>query len=182
MNTELITSTKDSLDEMYAEQLQKSGLKAWRSRLTVPEMLRLCADEGELEIPGHYNLNFAWTKRVASRLIESLMLDVFIPPIYARMMVDDGCPYRLIVDGKQRFLALTWFRLGGSPFDEDDEGDFRLWGCRRMPMLNGLRFCDFTEPMKMAFDNYDVGIITVEGPDDKVVSGHLNLLRQHPLP
>ncbi len=182
MVTTLITSTEKSLDEMYAGQLWCSGLTACRSRLTVPDMLRLCGDEGELAISGHYTLDPAWTKAVASRLVESLLLNVFVPPLHARMMLDDGLPYRLIWDGKQRFLALTWFHLSASPFAEDHEGDFRLLGCRRLPMLNGLRFCDFTAQMKMVFDSYDLGIVTVDGPNDDVVSDHLTLLTQQAVP
>jgi hypothetical protein len=178
-------ATNDTLDQMYSAQLRDSGVKSWRESLTVHRMLDFY--EAKFELSGPFKCSPAWKKK-GSRLIESAMMNLFIPEIYLRRMVGDDKrrPHYQVVDGKQRFLTLAFFYAEGNPWyvnDPFDEVDgFRLSGCRRMPILNGLRFGDFTEAMKVAFANYDLGAIVVEGRDDAAVSETFKLLSQHTVP
>ena len=180
-----MSPTNDSLDQKYAAQLQDPGVRSWRSSLTVKQMVDLY-DEAWIEVSTPFDCNPAWTKKKACRMVESAAMNHFIPEVYLRRTLVDGNPYYQMVDGKQRFLTLGWFYKNGDPWEKKSRPDipdeFRLSGCRRMPLLNGLTFDDFPEAMKMAFASYDLGAIVVEGKDDAAVSETLKLLSQHAAP
>jgi len=103
-----MSPTNESLDQMYAAQLRDPGVKSWRSSLTVKQMVDLY-DEAWIEVSTPFECNPAWTKKKACRMIESAMMNHFIPEIYLRRTLVDGNPYYQMVDGKLRFLT-----LGGS--------------------------------------------------------------------
>lgn len=135
---------------------------------------------GELIIDPSYQRIFRWDLDKQSRFIESILLEMPIPPIYA-IEIDDG-KYELI-DGLQRISTYLSFRgmlktnqediEDESLFDQDqyDEGEaeetdtvikngFPLQGCDIIPSLNDLTFDDLPASLKIkakrAFVRMDV--------------------------
>ena len=128
----------------------------------------------ELIISPNYQRTFRWDIYRQSRFIESLLLEMPIPPIYA-IEIEDG-RYELI-DGLQRISSYLNFRgllkdLPDEPSiqteedcaaieecdeaveDEEEavtnvEKGFALDGCDIIPELNGKRFDDLPASMKI---------------------------------
>lgn len=63
--------------------------------------------EGELDISPDYQRLFLWTEGARSRFIESLLLEMPVPPIYV-VEEDDG--KKLLIDGLQRLSSYLHFR------------------------------------------------------------------------
>ncbi|MFP3633068.1 DUF262 domain-containing protein, partial [Burkholderia sp. SIMBA_045] len=63
--------------------------------------------DGELDIKPEYQRLFRWTEGARSRFIESLLLEMPVPPIY--VVEDENGSYELI-DGLQRFSSYLHLR------------------------------------------------------------------------
>lgn len=128
----------------------------------------------ELIISPNYQRTFRWDITRQSRFVESLLLEMPIPPIYV-IEIDDG-RYELI-DGLQRISSYlnyrgilkelpdeisTFSQAGVEDTDESDdiiedeedtalnvERGFALSGCDIIPELNGNRFDDLPASMKI---------------------------------
>ena len=90
---------------------------------------------GELIIAPDYQRLFRWEEETQSRFIESLIIEMPVPPIYV-VETDDGI-YELI-DGLQRISSYLHFR--GEPLAEGQNTPLVLHGCDIVPALNGLTF------------------------------------------
>lgn len=99
---------------------------------------------GELTIAPDYQRLFRWEEEKQSRFVESLILEMPVPPIFV-IETDDGI-YELI-DGLQRISSYLHFRgekLGPSIDEDEGEGldssSLTLRGCDIVQDLNGLTF------------------------------------------
>lgn len=149
----VIMDILDSIDENVKE-LKITSLDVSFNELA--DMYR----EGELIITPDYQRTFRWDVIKQSRFIETLLLEMPVPPIYA-IEIDDG-KYELI-DGLQRISSYLSFRGmlkqipedliedGTFPEDEGDEeyeedeqistqNSFELDGCDIIPELNGMKY------------------------------------------
>lgn len=63
--------------------------------------------EGELDISPDYQRLFLWSEGARSRLIESLLLEMPVPPIY---VVEEDDNKKLLIDGLQRLSSYLHFR------------------------------------------------------------------------
>ena len=89
----------------------------------------------ELEISPDYQRLFRWGEEKQSRFIESLILEMPVPPIFV-IETDDGI-YELI-DGLQRISSYLHFR--GERLGETEDDFLVLNGCDIVNDLNGLIF------------------------------------------
>lgn len=96
-------------------------------------------ESGELVIRPDFQRLFRWSFEKRSRFIESLILEMPIPPIFV-IEIDEG-RYELI-DGLQRISTYLHFRGSHPDYTEDTEEEkyLTLTGCDIVPDLNGLRF------------------------------------------
>ena len=90
---------------------------------------------GELKISPDYQRLFRWGEEKQSRFVESLILEMPVPPIFV-IETDDGI-YELI-DGLQRISSYLHFR--GEKLGETDDDYLVLQGCDIVSDLNGLNF------------------------------------------
>ena len=90
---------------------------------------------GELTISPDYQRLFRWEEEKQSRFVESLILEMPVPPIFV-IETDDGI-YELI-DGLQRISSYLHFR--GERLGETESDFLVLHGCDIIPDLNGLTF------------------------------------------
>lgn len=91
--------------------------------------------DGELIISPDYQRLFRWEVEKQSRFIESLILEMPVPPIFV-IETQDGI-YELI-DGLQRISSYLHFR--GEQLGETEDRFLVLQGCDIIPDLNGLNF------------------------------------------
>ena len=91
--------------------------------------------DGELVISPDYQRLFRWEEEKQSRFIESLILEMPVPPIFV-IEIKDGV-YELI-DGLQRVSSYLHFR--GEKLGSTTTQPLVLSGCDIVPALNGLSF------------------------------------------
>lgn len=107
-------------------------------------------EAGELNITPDYQRLFRWTEGQRSRLVESLLLEMPVPPIF--VIEEDEGTYQLI-DGLQRISSYLHLRgkLSASHLDpEVNIGDMlTLSDCDIIPSLNGLNFNDFPTSLQI---------------------------------
>ncbi len=89
----------------------------------------------ELTISPDYQRLFRWGEEKQSRFVESLILEMPVPPIFV-IETDDGV-YELI-DGLQRISSYLHFR--GERLGETEDDFLVLQGCDIVDDLNGLTF------------------------------------------
>lgn len=96
---------------------------------------------GELEIKPEYQRTFRWSEEKCSRFIESIVLEMPVPPIYT-VEIREG-QWQLI-DGLQRLSTYLYLRGELELPDRKPviaKGTFlRLEGCDIVRELNGLQF------------------------------------------
>ncbi|MEQ1903386.1 MAG: DUF262 domain-containing protein [Pirellulaceae bacterium] len=98
--------------------------------------------EGELEIRPEYQRTFRWSEEKSSRFIESIVLEMPIPPIYT-IEVREG--HWELIDGLQRLSTFLYLRGQLDLPDRDPpivkgETFLRLQGCDIVPELNNFLF------------------------------------------
>lgn len=104
---------------------------------------------GEIHISPAYQRLFRWSVAKQSQFIESIMLEMPIPPIYA---VEKGEAEWELIDGLQRLSTYLHFtgklKLPG-PNPDIDEGQFlELVACDIVPALNGMKYDNLTTALK----------------------------------
>lgn len=103
--------------------------------------------KGRFEIRPPYQRSEATDSKKASYLIESIMLDIKIPPIFVCKRKDGVSE---VIDGQQRLLSIIGF-LGESYYDENgieahsDKDHFKLKGLRILDKFNGMNCDDINE-------------------------------------
>lgn len=88
----------------------------------------------EIQIPG-FQRKFVWTQVQASKLIESFLLGLPVPPIF---MFTDKENIQMVIDGQQRLKSIGYFFEGYfGPEDRGRRPVFRLIGLNeKSPYLN----------------------------------------------
>lgn len=166
-------SNTSEIQSVIDEQIRE--LKITSLDISFNELADMYKNE-ELIIKPDYQRTFRWDINKQSRFIESLLLEMPIPPIYV-IEIDDG-KYELI-DGLQRISSYLCFRnmldILPNPTEEDepieDNNDneedtdyadygmsdeisnaingFRLEGCDIIDNLNGLTFDELPVTLKI---------------------------------
>ena len=91
-------------------------------------------ERGQIDVQPEYQREYVWALRpeLPSRLIESLLLEIPIPPIYFGKMPNKHFE---VIDGQQRLTTLIRFV----------RNDFALQKLQRLASLNGKRFHELSE-------------------------------------
>ena len=98
----------------------------------------------ELTISPDYQRLFRWEEEKQSRFVESLILEMPVPPIFV-IETDDGV-YELI-DGLQRISSYLHFR--GERLGETEDDFLELHGCDIVKDLNGLTFDNLPKALQI---------------------------------
>lgn len=117
----------------------------------------------ELIIHPEFQRLFRWKEIRQSQFVESLILELPIPPIYV-IEVQDGT-YELI-DGLQRLSSYFHFR-GRHPNFKDDEKHLCLVGCDVLRELNGLRYGDLPSSVQIRLKRQSVRTEVLRRESDK---------------
>jgi hypothetical protein len=127
------------------------------------ELLDMYASD-ELIIEPEFQRLFRWTEVKQSQFVESLILELPIPPIYV-IEVQDG-KYELI-DGLQRLSSYFHFRGRHPKSKEGEEKFLRLTGCDVLPALNGLRYDELPSAVQIRLKRQSVRTEVLRRESDK---------------
>jgi len=133
----------------------------WQAKdFSIREFLTMKAD-GELVLQPDYQRNYVASPLIASRLIESILLDVPIPVVYLAEEKDGTFS---VIDGQQRLTSFLSFVEG--KFPNGDE--FRLSGLKVLSELNRKTFAalDKEHQMKIKTTTLHSIIIKKESNED----------------
>ena len=135
---------------------------------------------GELTISPDYQRLFRWEEEKQSRFIESLILEMPVPPIFV-IETDDGI-YELI-DGLQRISSYLHFRgeklnLEGEDLLETSDNDsrsdcLRLVGCDIVPDLNGLTFDELPKALQIKIKRSFVRMEVIKKESETALKYHM---------
>ena len=120
--------------------------------------LRDLIDRGEvLNLRPEYQRRLRWNSVQKSKLIESLLLNIPVPPIF--LYESDAARYE-VMDGQQRLNAVREFIAG----------DFSLAGLTVLGPLNGLRYSRCPPRIKRSLDRASLSaiVLLLESEPEKV--------------
>lgn len=127
-------------DEAVAEDLTETAIEAkydsnqnqifiQRNDFLIPNILQMVKNRDVLDLSPSYQRRTRWNDKKRSHLIESLLMNVPIPPIF--LYERDLAKYE-VMDGQQRLNAIRSFL----------SNEFKLRDLKTWPELNGRRFVD----------------------------------------
>ncbi|KKB03522.1 DUF262 domain-containing protein [Pantoea anthophila] len=113
------------------------------------------SDDNEIYVPD-YQREFVWSDTRQSRLIESIVLGLPVPPIF---LAENKNGRLEIVDGSQRIRTLSSFVSDG----------LALSGLNKITKLNGMSFKDLDISRKRKFNNTTISVFVLsENATDEV--------------
>jgi hypothetical protein len=141
--------------------------------LSFNELLDMSGN-GELNITPDYQRLFRWTEGQRSRFIESLLLEMPVPPIF--VIEESNGTYQLI-DGLQRISSYLHMRAKLSAPHLDPPvapGEFlTLSDCDIVPALNGLTFNDFPTSLQIRLKRAFIRVEVVRKGTDPRFKYHM---------
>ncbi len=134
--------------------------------MSVGEILNLYK-ESELDIHPEFQRVFRWSDGQKSRLIESLLLGIPLPPIY---VASNESGVWEVIDGVQRLSTIFEFmgELRGPVSENSDELSLKkpitLEGTKHLPALDGVKYENMDPILKLEFKRtrLDVKILARE--------------------
>ena len=119
----------------------------------------------EIVIP-QFQRSYVWNIVQASRLIESFMMGLPIPPVFFYVQDDEK---NLVIDGRQRLQTIFYFFDGyfGEPDNQGRRREFRLEGINDQSKWYRKRFEDFEESDKRQLKNTVLRTVLVKQLDPK---------------
>lgn len=158
----------DAADQRAELQQQRRKVDFDSYDITVDELVRRVA-RGRIEIAPAYQRQFRWGADRQSRLVESLLLGIPVPPLFMATNVeeDEGQSWE-VVDGLQRLLSLTNFlgdqstrqvaRLDGRPL--------RLTGLETLTSLDGFTADELPADVREGLLDRPVKVIVLNDKSD----------------
>lgn len=103
-------------------------------------------NDNSIILTPEYQRNYLWDNKKASKLVESILLNIPIPVIYAS---EEQNGKWNVVDGLQRLNSLKRFYLD----------EFKLTGLEILSKFNGLKYSELPEQIRSRIDRGDLTII-----------------------
>lgn len=127
----------------------------WQAKdFSIREFAMMVADN-ELILQPEYQRNFVASPAIASRLVESVLMDVPIPVIYLAQERDGTFS---VIDGQQRLTSFISFVNGKYPSGDE----FRLTGLTVLPDLNRLAFAQLPKDLQTKFRTATIHSIIIK--------------------
>lgn len=136
-----VTEEGQSPDEQSIEVEQGQRKIIWQAKDFSIREFQTMKHDGDLILQPEYQRNFVATAQIASRLIESVLMDVPIPVIYLAEEKDGTFS---VIDGQQRLTSFISFVEGKFP----NATEFRLSGLKVMPELNRKSFAQLDKELQ----------------------------------
>ncbi len=116
-------------------------------------------NRGKINPQPDFQRYYVWKPSKASKLIESLLLDIPIPVIY---MAEEKDKSLSVVDGQQRIVSICSYINGKFP----DGRDFKLTGLQVLEELNGKQFKELTTDQQEAIQSATIRVIKISSESD----------------
>ena len=139
--------SKVDLDEYFASN-QRLRVVYQTASYFVPQIVDLISSADKIRLRPEYQRRIRWSSAKKGALIESMLLNIPIPPIY--LYENDVARYE-VMDGQQRLKAISEFH----------SGKLKLTGLRILQRLNGLTFFDCPQRVIRALDRASISAIVV---------------------
>lgn len=149
----------------YLEDMTKN-YKQEKYSMSIRELLSMFS-ENAINLSPVYQRVFRWDNILASKLIESILLGIPLPPIFVSVRNGKWD----IVDGVQRISSILWFC--GKLNTDDKKGFLKLTGLDILEELNGYDYQQLKEvsyaSLFKLFDyrRIDVNLLTSEDTDSE---------------
>ena len=140
----------DSEDEDYESAPATYEINVYPADFTL-EVLHQKWLAGDILIP-EFQRAFVWKQVQASKLIESFLVGLPVPPVY--LYIERNTQYSLVIDGQQRLRSIFYFFEGY--FGEERHGSrpvFRLTGLSPESRFKDKTFEDLPEPDQRKLKN-----------------------------
>lgn len=159
-------STADEQRVELQEQRRKVDFDSYD--ITVDELVRRVS-RSRIEIAPAYQRQFRWDHERQSRLVESLLLGIPVPPLFMATNVDadEGTSWE-VVDGLQRLLSLTNFlgdantraatKLTGAPLT--------LTGLEKLESLEGSTADTLPRDIRTGLEDRPIKVIVLNDKSD----------------
>ena len=144
--SELPQASKILPDEFFAKHAFRVVYQT--NNFLLPQLKDLVSKGDVLNIRPEYQRRLRWATSQKSRLIESLLLNIPIPPVF--LYENDEARYE-VMDGQQRLNAIKEFL----------DGDFALSGLEALSPLNGIRYSKAPPRVKRALDRASLSAIVL---------------------
>lgn len=140
------TTLKDAVDKKRRE------ISSDNISMSIGEILNLYKEE-ELDIHPEFQRVFRWFPEQKSRLIESMLLGIPLPPIY---VATNEAGVWEVIDGVQRLSTIFEFmgELSGPSADSDElvkREELVLESTKHLPELAGVRYSKMDTALKLEF-------------------------------
>lgn len=152
---DIASASVSEIEKKYDEGQARIVIQ--RNDFLVPNLLEMLKKREVLDISPPYQRRARWTDKKRSHLIESLLMNIPIPPIF--LYERDYAQYE-VMDGQQRLSSVRSF-FGN---------EFKLSGLRVWPELNGSDFRDLPQKIQRGLERRGfaaVIILTESGKDPK---------------
>lgn len=152
--------------QQLAEQRRKVDFDTYD--VTVDELVRRVGKK-RIEIAPVYQRQFRWDPVRQSRLIESFMLGIPVPPLFmATNLAPDKQSQWEVVDGLQRLLTLVNFTGDEETREAANLNDtpLRLLGLDKLTELEGMTFAELSEDIRTALEDRPVKVIVLNDKSD----------------
>ncbi|MBL7954576.1 MAG: DUF262 domain-containing protein [Flavobacteriales bacterium] len=147
--------------EVEEDSLDGKGRKIF-TQSTDPTVAVLAEkyERGRLILQPEFQRKYVWDAKRASRLVESVLLDIPLPIIYLNEEVNG---VQNVIDGQQRLTSLFSFKRGSFP----DGSPFQLKSLQALTDLNGLGYKDLSDELQEKFNDCPLRTILFKKESDK---------------
>ena len=131
--------------------------------ISIGELVSMYKDF-DINLKAEYQRVFKWTTQQRTKFIESILLELPIPPIF--LYQDENALWE-VVDGIQRLSTI--FEFFGHLRDENDEvvSPLRLTSAPKLTYLEGLYYEDFTSELKRTLKKSKLDLIIISKKSKK---------------
>jgi hypothetical protein len=148
-------STEQDIEKKYDEGQARIVIQ--RNDFLVPNLLQMFKDREILDMTPPYQRRSRWSDKRRSLLIESLLMNIPIPPIF---LYERAYAQYEVMDGQQRLTAIRSF-LGN---------EFKLRGLKLWKELNRKDYRDLPPKIQKGLERRGIAaviILTESGKDDR---------------
>lgn len=147
--------TAQEINEKYIRGEQRIITESNREKL--PNFVEALGKPGYMDLQPFYQRRVRWDAERQSRLIESFIINVPVPPVF---LYERNYNSYEVMDGQQRITAVRDFY----------ENKLKLAGLELWPELNGMRYTDLPSKIRAGIDRRSISSIVLlkeSAPDDE---------------
>jgi hypothetical protein len=157
----------ETQDEPTVDTSNRKTIYCLPQNFSIRELLIMRAEK-DLNLRPGFQRSFVFDKQKASRLVESILLDVPIPVLY---FSEDRNGKYSVVDGQQRITSFLSFVDGKFPVGDSGDNfvDFTLSGLKVLHHLNRKTFSDLDVDLQKKIKSATLNVIIIKKESDENV-------------